>query len=200
MSATVVEQRYELIPIDLLEPHPDNPNQGDLEAIAESININGFYGATIVRELAPGRYQILAGEHRWRALVVKNNGDGDIPCIVVDTDDVGAVRIMLADNETARRGRYKPDVLGKVLASLGSLDGTGFDLDQLRELEEGREPAPGEEHLEDEMGGTTKPLPEFVREYGIVLTFPGEEAQEGFYNWLLEHAGLEPHQIRIASI
>lgn len=198
VTGLINDQRYEVVPIDLLEPHPANPNVGDRAAIAESIAVSGFYGSTLVRELSPGRYQILAGEHRWRELI--EAGSTEIPVIIVEAeDDVKALRILLADNETARRARYKPDVLAQVLSSLGSLEGTGFELDALQKLEEERIPAPGEDELTDgETGGDGER--EFVREYGIVVTFEDEEAQAGFYDWLLEHGGLEAHQIRVVSI
>lgn len=191
-SNLILDQRYEVVPIDCLEPHPENPNSGDLAAIGESISANRFYGATLVRELAPGRYQILAGEHRWREL--REKGSDVIPVIIASTDDeVHAIRILLADNETAKRSTYRPDVLTRVLQQLPSLEGTGFyqeDLEDLARLEDERvEPDPGPDEGKD-----------FTREYGIVVTFDDEESQAGFYEWLLENGGLEPHQIRIASI
>lgn len=74
--------KLELVDIDALEPHPSNPNEGDVGAIVDLIVHNGWFGQTLVqaREGLPDR--IFVGEHRWRALrllqaqggVVRENG------------------------------------------------------------------------------------------------------------------------------
>lgn len=192
------DQRYELVEIDRLEPHPDNPNVGDRESIGESIDENGFYGATLVRELEGGRLQILGGEHRW--LELKARGSREIPVIIQENcDDVRAIKILLGDNETNRRGRTRTDVVDRLLRTLPSIAGTGYQLDKLQQLEEGRVPAPGEDAI-GETGNGSGGEKEFAREYGIVLTLGDERSQIDCYEWLQENSGLEPHQIRIVSI
>jgi ParB-like chromosome segregation protein Spo0J len=52
-----------------LRTHPRNVNHGDLGAILESIDANGFYGA-IVAQRSTG--YILAGNHRYMALREQN--------------------------------------------------------------------------------------------------------------------------------
>lgn len=42
-------QEFATLPVDALEPHPDNPRRGDVDAIAESIRHNGFFGAVLVQ-------------------------------------------------------------------------------------------------------------------------------------------------------
>lgn len=74
--------KLELVDIDSLEPHPENPNQGDIGTICDLIVHNGWFGQTLVqtREGLPDR--VFVGEHRWRALkllqsqggVVRENG------------------------------------------------------------------------------------------------------------------------------
>jgi SAM-dependent methyltransferase len=59
-------KEYAIVPVDSLETHPRNVNQGDIGAIYESIGANGFYGA-IVAQKSTGR--ILAGNHRYQAAV-----------------------------------------------------------------------------------------------------------------------------------
>jgi hypothetical protein len=93
-------QEYELAPIESISPHPRNPNQGDVAAIRESIDVNGFYGACIVQKST--RF-ILAGEHRWRA--EKEREQTHVPVLFVDVDDETALRILLADNGTRRGAR-----------------------------------------------------------------------------------------------
>lgn len=152
--------------VDLLIPHEQNPNRGDLDVIDESIEVNGFYGAVILRDhpTQAGKYQILVGEHRWRVATAK--GATAIPGILVEADDVEAARIMLVDNEAAKRSTYDVDRLTQVLASLKTLDGTGFDLAALDEFEaerEANEPA-------DE--------PPAAPEYGVVIVVEDEQQQK----------------------
>lgn len=116
-------------PIDELEPHPDNPNRGDVDTIAESIDANGFYGAVMVQE---SRKRIIAGEHRWRA--ARQEGMTKLPVILVDCDDDEALRIMLVDNRSAEKANRDDDILARLLSSLPELTGTGYDDDDLATL------------------------------------------------------------------
>lgn len=183
-----INKGYSEIAVELLDPHPQNPNRGDLAVIEESMEINGFYGAVTVR-VSPetrGRYQILAGEHRWRTATKK--GAEFVPCIVVDADDVEAARIMLVDNESAKRSSYDPHKLTAVLATLGSIDGTGFDLAALEDFEEERratEP-PADDDSDDE----------FEREFGVIVLVPDENAQKTLYEEMRERG----FSVRVASI
>lgn len=130
----VVPQEFEpAVPIDALQPHPRNVNEGDLGAVIESVTANRFYGAVLVHK-ASGF--IIAGKHRW--LAAKESGLLTIPVIWLDVDDATALRIMLADNRTARLGHDDPLALSELLQSIvsdsGSLSGTGFTGDDLDEL------------------------------------------------------------------
>lgn len=135
----IINDRYELIEVERLVPHPQNPNQGDLEVIDESIEVNGFYGAVTVRPHPTefDRFEILAGEHRWRSVAAR--GGSHVPCIVVIADDVTAARVMLVDNEAARHATYDGQKLTDLLDSLGSIEGTGFQLADLADFEEERQ-------------------------------------------------------------
>ena len=68
-QAGAISQEYAMVPVDSLETHPRNVNQGDIGAIYESIGANGFYGA-IVAQKSTGR--ILAGNHRYQAAVKRD--------------------------------------------------------------------------------------------------------------------------------
>ncbi|WP_214317063.1 ParB/RepB/Spo0J family partition protein [Nonomuraea sediminis] len=127
----IVSQTYRMVPVGDLEPHPDNPHEGDVDVIAESIAKNGFYGTVLVQA---SRMRIIAGEHRWRG--AKANGLEQVPALVIDVDDDTATRIMLADNRTAEFGAYDDQALAELLRGLDDLDGTGWteqDLDDLAE-------------------------------------------------------------------
>lgn len=113
-------------PVDMVRPHPENPRVGNVDAIAESITVNGFYGALIVQKSSG---HIVAGNHRWKAAV--QLGMSHVPAIMVDVDDEEAVRILLADNRTSDMGAYDDSALASLLSSLPSLDGTGYTPDDL---------------------------------------------------------------------
>jgi ParB-like chromosome segregation protein Spo0J len=132
-GSVIVPQEYETVSVDALKPHPRNVNQGDLGAIVESIDANGFYGAVIAQQSTG---YILAGNYRWRAAV--SQGMKFIPVLWVDVDDATALRIMLADNRTTRLGLDDPAGLATLLQEIrsdaGTLQGTGFDAEALQEL------------------------------------------------------------------
>lgn len=126
-------QEHTLTPINALKPHPDNPRQGDIGAIHESITHNGFYGTIIVQKSTG---YILAGNHRWQA--AKAAGLTEIPVTYLDVNDDHARRILLADNRTNDLATYNDEALAQLLQELhdttGTLDGTGYDGDDLDQL------------------------------------------------------------------
>ena len=128
-AVTVAGQRFRSVPIDSVIPHPDNPRLGDVDAIATSIEANGFYGALIVQ--ASTRF-ILAGNHRWRA--AKQLGLAKVPAIVVDVTDEMARRILVVDNRSSDLASWDEPALVALLESLPTLEGTGFDLADLAAL------------------------------------------------------------------
>lgn len=66
----LLPQRYEMRAVDSLQPHPQNANEGDVGAIVESIDENGFFGAVLV-QASTGR--ILAGKHRWASAIERGD-------------------------------------------------------------------------------------------------------------------------------
>lgn len=129
----IINRTEERVHLDNIQPHPANPNDGDVAAIAESIRQNGFYGRIVVRD-STGK--ILAGEHRWRA--AQEVGLTEVPIERVECDDETAMRILLADNKTAANAEREPEPLADLLESLETtqegLAGTGYDGDDLDEL------------------------------------------------------------------
>lgn len=114
------------VPMDRLEQHPDNPRSGDVDAIARSIEVNGFYQPIIVQRSTG---YILAGNHRFIAGL--QIGMTTFPVVYADVDELGAKRIMVADNQTAKLGWDDEGILADLLEELHStdtgLDGSGFD-------------------------------------------------------------------------
>jgi ParB family chromosome partitioning protein len=72
-SVSVVAPGEDLqeVDIDLIDPNPDQPrlrfNEDKLNELAQSIRTNGLVQPLLLRRGANGRYQIVAGERRWRA-------------------------------------------------------------------------------------------------------------------------------------
>lgn len=129
----IADQQYELVPIGRLQPHPDNPRRGDTEAIGESIEHNGFFGAVIAQR---STRRILAGNHRWKAL--KAQGARKVPVLWLDVDDDRARKILLADNKTNDLATYDEKALLALLDEVGAdaaaLAGTTYSVDDLEDL------------------------------------------------------------------
>ena len=140
----ILNADVEHVNIDNLKPHPRNPRKGDINAIQESINNNGFYGSVIAQKSTG---YILAGNHRWQAM--QQAGANTIPVTWIDVDDDHALRILLADNRTNDLATYNDADLATLLEELvnetGTLAGTGFNDDELDNLLGNFEPVPLDE-------------------------------------------------------
>jgi ParB family chromosome partitioning protein len=86
-----------LVPIDLLDPNPNQPRQvmGDLSELMASVAEKGIIEPLLVRQQG-GRYQIIAGERRYHAAV--QVGLRDVPVIVRDADDEEVMELALVEN------------------------------------------------------------------------------------------------------
>lgn len=125
-----------LIPAQNIYPDPRNPNNGDVDEITTSILQNGCYRPIYVNK---NTRRIVAGHNLYEALL--SLGAQEVPVSWVDGDDEDAVRILVADNAIARRGRVDDGLLLTLLEDIVETDaglrGTGITergLDQLREL------------------------------------------------------------------
>jgi ParB family transcriptional regulator, chromosome partitioning protein len=87
-----------LIPIDKLDPNPDQPRTeiGDLTELTSSIQEKGVLEPLLVKPTGMGRFMIIAGERRWRA--AKAAGLTELPCIEMDVDDSAVAEIALIEN------------------------------------------------------------------------------------------------------
>ena len=94
------ENTISTLKISLVDPKSDQPrkyfDKEALEELSDSIRENGLLQPILVREYAEGRYQIIAGERRFRAC--KLAGLTEIPAIVLDRDDKAAAQIALIEN------------------------------------------------------------------------------------------------------
>jgi len=67
-----------------------------LRELADSIAAQGVIQPILVRSLVGGRYEILAGERRWRA--AQQAGLGEIPVVIREADEQAAMAIALIEN------------------------------------------------------------------------------------------------------
>lgn len=181
-----IDQEYEVVDItgdnDVLREHPRNPNKGDEEIIDESIGENGWYGA-VVAQKSTG--YILVGNHRYR--VAKKRGATHIPVIWKDVDDDTAVKIMLVDNESAKKGEIDEAILEELLAGLDTLTGTGYDVISRLEtkVEEDANP-PEDPPADDDLDDPPVPEDKYKPEWGVMIMCTSERQQEETYRWLKE--------------
>lgn len=133
--ATVNKRLEAAVPVrdGRLKVWPRNYNQGDVEAIAESIRVNGFYGTIVVQESTG---YILAGNHTFQA--AQRVGLETIGVAWVDVSDEDAARIALADNLTARLSTFSDAALAALLTELHETErglvGIGMDEHAYRDL------------------------------------------------------------------
>lgn len=94
------ENKVSQIKLSMIDPKSDQPrkyfDKAALEELAASIAENGLLQPILVREYADSRYQIIAGERRFRAS--KLAGLTEIPAIVLDRDDRKVAEIALIEN------------------------------------------------------------------------------------------------------
>jgi ParB-like chromosome segregation protein Spo0J len=127
----------EVVPIYSVRPHPDNPREGDVGAISESLKVLGQY-RPIVADKMTGN--ILVGNHTWQAAVYLKWAEISVSWVDVSREQ--ALKILLADNKTADLGSYDDKDLQAILSGLKDFTGTGFDGDDVDEILRGIDAAP----------------------------------------------------------
>lgn len=90
----------QLIPIEQISPNPDQPRkqftQADLDDLAASIKEKGVLQPLIVRARGEGRYEIVAGERRWRAAQMAQIHA--LPVIVREFSDIEVLEVAIIEN------------------------------------------------------------------------------------------------------
>jgi len=137
------------MPIKELKRFPSNPREGDIGAISESLRVLGQYRPVIVNKR---NNQILKGNHTVAAASAL--GWTEIAVAFVDVDDEQATRIVLADNRTADKATYDNDLLVSAVASLKTLEGSGFDSEDLADIAKGKESTPNSVKVKFQIGDT----------------------------------------------
>src|SRR5215216_838319 len=88
------------LPLDLIRPNPSQPrtkfDPSSISSLAESIADAGMVQPLIVRPLGDGRYELIAGERRWRA--AREAGIQTVPAIVRDEAEAERLQTALIEN------------------------------------------------------------------------------------------------------
>lgn len=88
------------IPVEMVDRNPfqtrTHMDEGELAELAASISANGVVQPILVRPLANGRFQLIAGERRWRAS--QKAGKKTIPAIMRQVSDEQAMEITIVEN------------------------------------------------------------------------------------------------------
>jgi ParB family chromosome partitioning protein len=93
-------QRQAMLPVGDLQPGKYQPrtrmDPGSLEDLAASIKAQGLIQPISVRPVSSGRYEIIAGERRWRASQIA--GLVEVPVLIRDIPDDAALAMSLIEN------------------------------------------------------------------------------------------------------
>jgi ParB family chromosome partitioning protein len=88
------------LPVEIIQRGKYQPrrdmHQEALEELAESIKVQGVMQPIVVRPIGDGRYEIIAGERRWRATQLA--GIDKIPAVIRDVPDEAAIAMALIEN------------------------------------------------------------------------------------------------------
>jgi ParB family chromosome partitioning protein len=93
-------QELRPVPVDMIDPSPNQPrhtfDEDSLMALAGSIRARGVLQPVLVRPTVSGRYELIAGERRWRAAKLAELTA--IPAVVRRHDDAASLEVALIEN------------------------------------------------------------------------------------------------------
>jgi len=94
------QEELRRVPVELISPNPDQPrtvfDEHALVALADSIRERGVLQPVLVRPLPGGRYELIAGERRWRAAQLAELDD--IPAVIRHHDDAASLELAVIEN------------------------------------------------------------------------------------------------------
>lgn len=100
VAREVKDKRVDEVELASIEPNPDQPRtnfkQEEIEELASSIEKDGLLQPILVRSMANGKYQIIAGERRWQAC--RSLGLKTVPIRIKEADDDKALELALIEN------------------------------------------------------------------------------------------------------
>jgi len=99
-TSNEVVQELRVLPVDAIVPNPSQPrrhfDEAALKALAGSVKERGVLQPVLVRHSSDGKYELIAGERRWRAAQLA--GLQSIPALVCRYDDAAALEAGLIEN------------------------------------------------------------------------------------------------------
>ena len=99
-EAPAADSVLRMLPVDIIQRGKYQPridmHQESLQDLADSISAQGVVQPIVVRSIGEGRYEIIAGERRWRASQLA--GLHEIPAVVRVVEDREAIAIALIEN------------------------------------------------------------------------------------------------------
>jgi ParB family chromosome partitioning protein len=99
-NPAIIANSLQQLPLELLQRGRYQPrrdlNPTSLQELADSIKAQGVMQPIVVRNLGDNRYEIVAGERRWRAAQIA--GLDTIPAVVRDINDDTAIAMALIEN------------------------------------------------------------------------------------------------------
>jgi ParB family chromosome partitioning protein len=102
LSAAPRDEAEELreLPLELISPNPKQPrnsfDEQSLVGLAESVKARGVLQPVLVRPLVGGRYELIAGERRWRA--ARMAALETVPAVIRQRDDAASLEVALIEN------------------------------------------------------------------------------------------------------
>ncbi|MBP6689248.1 MAG: ParB/RepB/Spo0J family partition protein [Hyphomonadaceae bacterium] len=88
------------LPIELVQRNPQQPrkhfDEAELNDLSSSIKTHGVLQPILVRPIADGKYEIVAGERRWRA--AQRAGLHSIPAVIRELNEVEVLEIAIVEN------------------------------------------------------------------------------------------------------
>ena len=126
-AALPVDGNVTLVAIDKVKPNPNQPRRefepGAMMELTQSIERDGIIQPIIVRRVAGGDYEIIAGERRWRA--AKTAGLAQIPVIPRTADDQKVLELAIVEN--IQREDLNPVELAQAFYRMGQELGLSHD-------------------------------------------------------------------------
>jgi len=131
LDPSTAAQPYVQLPVDRVDPNPRQPRRtidGEaLAALTRSIAADGVVQPIVVRERPDGRYELIAGERRWRAAIAA--GLTTIPAVVRNAPDRDALLLAIVENVV--REDLNPVEVARGYAALA--DGYGLTVLEIAE-------------------------------------------------------------------
>jgi ParB family transcriptional regulator, chromosome partitioning protein len=99
-AAALPDSALREVPTASITPNPNQPrvhfDEDALNDLANSIREIGVLQPLLVRELSPGKYELIAGERRWRA--AQRAKLSEVPVVVREINQLGSVEQALVEN------------------------------------------------------------------------------------------------------